>query len=86
MEFIHRRFDTDCKWTEGNCYYFAVMLKDRFGGEIYYDSALGHFFLKIDNLNYDYWGLFDSISEHKFEMIKTSDPTWYNRLHRDCIE
>ena len=25
-EFIQRRFPVDCNWTNGNCYYFAVIL------------------------------------------------------------
>lgn len=86
MEFIHRRFNVDCHWLDGNCYYFSIILKERFGGEVYYDSTLGHFFLKIGKLNYDYNGLYEPISEQKLSMIKSSDATWYERLHRDCIE
>lgn len=29
-EFINRRFPNDCNWLSGNCYYFAIILKDRF--------------------------------------------------------
>ena len=30
IEFINRRFKLDCNWTNGNCYYFALILADRF--------------------------------------------------------
>ena len=30
LEFINRRFDIDCRWTTGNCYWFAVILTSRF--------------------------------------------------------
>lgn len=37
-EFIDRRFKADCNWLNGNCYYFALILSDRFpGGTVYYD-------------------------------------------------
>ena len=44
LDFIHRRFEQDCEWTSGNCYYFALILKGRFRkGKIVYDVIDGHF-------------------------------------------
>lgn len=84
-EFTAKRFDIDCKWLSGNCYYFALILKERFGGEIYYDPIEGHFFLKTFIGNFDYNGSYTPNSEIKLESIKEKDPLWYNRLLEDCI-
>ena len=40
MEFIQRRFPKDSNWTNGNCYYFALILSDRFNGTITGYSAV----------------------------------------------
>ena len=84
-KFIAERFDTDCKWLSGNCYYFALILKERFGGEIYYDPIEGHFFLKNFIGNFDYNGIYKPTDEIKLENIKFKDPIWYSRLLKDCI-
>ena len=43
-------------FMEGFCYYFSIILQERFGGEILYDQIEGHFlFLYKDNL-YDIRG------------------------------
>ena len=56
-EFIKRRFPNDCNWLNGNCYYFAIILKTRFPeGTIVYDIIDGHFMLKIGRHLYDYAG------------------------------
>ena len=56
-EFINRRFSNDCNWLSGNCYYFAIILKDRFPeGNIVYDIIDGHFLLKLGRSVYDYKG------------------------------
>ena len=54
-EFINRRFQSDCDWLEGNCYYFARILKMRFKGEIWYDLVEGHFLFRSFDKFYD-WG------------------------------
>ena len=57
LDFIHRHFPTDCRWLNGNCYYFAKILQDRFPeGEIYYDVVWGHFVYKIEGRFYDWTG------------------------------
>lgn len=57
LEFIRRRFKTDCNWLDGNCYYFSIILKDRFpSGSIYYDVIHGHFVFKYEDVYYDWTG------------------------------
>lgn len=62
LEFIRRRFEKDCNWTTGNCYYFAIILKDRFPeGEVYYDVIYGHFVFQYRNQYYDWNGIVKSV-------------------------
>lgn len=57
LEFINRRFKNDCNWINGNCYYFALILNDRFpDGEIYYDVIYGHFIYFYNGKYYDWSG------------------------------
>lgn len=85
-EFIKRRFPTDCNWTTGNCYYFAVILKDRFNGTLYYDPIEGHFLCKIDSDYYDYTGKVnvDSSRIYCWEYLKYFDNLYYEHIVRDC--
>lgn len=43
-------------FSYGYCYYFAVMLKERFGGSIYYDTEKVHFALRVGDHLYDITG------------------------------
>lgn len=66
LEFINRRFKKDCNWVDGNCYYFAIILKDRFPeGKIFYDVVLGHFVFLYKDEFYDWEGVFNPMS-HKY--------------------
>ena len=57
IDFIKRRFENDCNWKNGNCYYFAIILKDRFNdGEIFYDVMDGHFIFCHNGTFYDWSG------------------------------
>lgn len=87
LEFIHRRFKDDCNWTEGNCYYFALILKDRFPkGRIYYDVIDGHFIFYYNGIYYDWNGIVKSygfvVDWDKFDEY---DSLLKNRIIRDCI-
>ena len=90
LDFIKRRFsENNSNWTCGNCYYFAVILKDRFPkGRIVYDVIDGHFYLYLNNKFYDYRG------EHNLKLsgklILWSDIDIYDknvgdRVRRDCL-
>lgn len=52
---FNKRF-IDNNWVSGNCYYYAVILKERFGGKIYYDCIAGHFIVEINGKFYDFNG------------------------------
>lgn len=92
LDFIHRRFSdsTNEHWTNGNCYFFALILNEVFVGEIVYDQINGHFmfYSLITGLYYDFNGA-HNIKERKYikslEYIRRTDPALYGRLRRDCI-
>ncbi len=104
IEFVERRFPTaknDPQWVSGNCYYFAVMLKDRFpDGWIVYDVIDGHFMflykkMLIDAVHHEF--LKDDIipSENDYcvnghivvwDFFDRYDPLQYQRVIRDCIK
>lgn len=87
LEFIKRRFSKDCNWINGNCYYFSIILKERFpNGRIIYDPIIGHFMYLIGNKCYD------ALGSHKipdtyydWNKLKEEDISLYNRIKRDCI-
>lgn len=89
IEFIGRRFTSDCHWTNGNCLWFAIILTTRFPElEIYYLPIQGHFIVgSQDNVFFDWTGMIvPSEKPYRFEKIRETDPLWYSHLIRDCFE
>ena len=88
LEFIHRRFKNDCNWLNGNCYFFAVILKSRFPeGKIFYDVVYGHFVFQYQNQYYDWTGIYKStdgflVSWDEFDKY---DSLQKKRIAQDCI-
>lgn len=87
INFIKKRFNKNCHWLDGNCYYFALILKDRFPeGKIYYDVINGHFIFQRKECFYDWTGIiypdgylvgWDEFDEY--------DSLLKQRIIRDCI-
>ena len=90
LEFIHRRFPSDSNWINGNCYYFAIILKDRFPeGRIYYDVVYGHFIVKISDYYYDWTGILENLDEKylvPWDEFENYDSLQYERVIRDCLK
>lgn len=89
LDFIHRRFPTDCNWTCGNCYYFAHILSQRFPyGNIYYEIKNGHFVYEIDGDFYDYNGRFPIDDGYfvKWKEFIFYDRKQYFRIINNCID
>lgn len=88
VSFIKKRFSIDCHWLDGNCYYFALILKDRFNGKIYYDGVNGHFVTKINDKFYDWTGLIEPNIDDLFEWdtLETFDDLYYKRIKKDCLQ
>lgn len=79
INFINSRFpnsqSSDADWLHGNCYYFALILADRFKNkspEIYYDVVYGHFLTLIDKNLYDASGVAYKLSEEEFLRIQST--------------
>lgn len=86
LDFIKRRFPHDCNWTTGNCYYFALILYDRFEGEILYDVILGHFVFKYEDKIYDWNGVNTECKNLiPWADLNNYDKQVYRRIIRDCI-
>lgn len=79
QDFINRRFPSpyasDARWTCGNCYYFSLILKDRFKGSIYYDVIHGHFLTLIDGSFYDATGLVYKLSQEELNLFTNPNST-----------
>lgn len=89
VEFIHRRFKTDCNWIEGNCYYFAVILKERFPElEIIYCPIQGHFMVMdlVTRVTYDWAGAHSAAEQpyYLWDNLKDTEPELYKRIVYDC--
>lgn len=89
IDFIMRRFQSDCNWMNGNCYYFALILHDRFPGSvIYYDTIDGHFVTKIRDNYYDWRGV--NIHVHEQALVQWDgydkiEPSQYYRIRQDVL-
>lgn len=75
----------------GNCYWFAVILCNRFSTEcrcyITYDVIANHFGCNIDGKVYDISG--EVTKTYKWEkwewLVQNYDPLVIRRIYRDCI-
>lgn len=52
-------YEIEETFSGGFCYYFAIILKERFGGEIYFNPDLVHFAILIEDQMFDVYGLMD---------------------------
>lgn len=89
LEFINRRWKQDSHFLDGNCYYFSIILKDRFpSGRIWYDLIWRHFFFEYNGKYYDFSGELDSSREvHSilWDEMGAYDRLDKERVVRDCI-
>jgi hypothetical protein len=86
-EFIKRRFPNDSNWTNGNCYYFALILQTRFPESmIMYDNVNNHFFIRYRGKYYDWTGeILQPPSSYAWEAYEWIDKLHYDRIVRDCL-
>jgi hypothetical protein len=84
-ESIRRRFEKDCNWTTGRCYFFAIILKDVF------PSREGHFIYRLSGKFYDWTGCREYTKNdidnfYNWATLASWDPLLHKRLERDCIK
>ena len=83
IEFIKRRFPNDSNWLNGNCFYFAIILKSHFPeGVIFYDVVIGHFVFMYENIYYDWSGKIEPDLSHLVEWDKFDE---YDSLQKERI-
>ena len=87
LKFI-KEFEKVSKFfLDGKCYWFAVILKERFSGRMMYHPILNHWSVKIGEL-----GLFDASGEvdpdryEPWPCAFIEDTLHYNRLVKQFIE
>lgn len=87
LGFIQHRFTKDCDWVSGNCYYFALILKDRFpGGIVYYDVIDGHFVYLYKGKYYDWTGIVEPEGcLVEWDKFAEYDHIQKNRIVEDCL-
>ncbi len=89
-DFIARRFKHDNAWTDGNCYWAAWIITERFPClKIYYIADKGHFVAGDtgENVFFDARGLYKQALDSQLvslDWICAFEPSWYERLMRDC--
>lgn len=88
LDFIDRRFKTDCNWLTGNCYFFCMILLSRFpSGRVYYDTIYGHFVFYLDGEYYDWGGIvYPKGVLIPWDKFKEYDAAQYKVIVRDCIK
>ena len=85
FKFIYSK-ELEYVFTRGNCYFFAVILREHFGGEIYYLPIENHFVCCIGKNFYDITGKI-KLMEHPYKWTdyKDFDELDYKRVVRDCL-
>ena len=86
IEFARRFGNVD--WNNGNCYYFAVMLRTRFNGSVFYDTIAGHFVCRIYDKFYDSNGEYvplDASAVIGWKEFRKYDELQYRRIIASCI-
>lgn len=89
LDFISKFNSVADKFTNGWCYYFSVILCDRFyqdNPEIYYDPIANHFVTRINDVYYDANGIYyDYTILYKWDEYHMIDALDAARVRRDCI-
>lgn len=88
-EFIYGFRSCEDVFLNGYCYWFAMILSQRFHGEIYYDCIDNHFVTMINHRLYDVRGdITDDIDINRFKpwnYFLFYDPNLYRSVTRSCI-
>ena len=72
-------------FTNGYCYWMAVILKERFGGEIMYDAVDNHFGTMIAGKIWDITGEIDYGDWVEWWLFQMNEPKQAKRITIDCI-
>ena len=85
---IENKQSIEIFFLEGNCYWFAFILRERFSElDLFYDPVEGHFYAGDGDVFYDWLGMYTKPmlpNIIKLSVINTTDPVWYERILCDC--
>lgn len=81
---VHKEAMIDV-FSNGCCYWFAVILCDRFDGEMYYLEVENHWITKIGDRFYDVTGEVSGDNAERWSEFVLKDEALTKRLYRDCI-
>lgn len=89
FKFKHRE-ELEYVFLNGNCYFFALILCERFkNAKVKLMQIENHFVTEIEGRLYDIRGDVTEICSVPdlidFDDLEKSDPTYYKRLKRDCF-
>lgn len=91
LDFINgfKSFDklvVEALFSQGYCYWFAVILSQRFGGIIYYLPVSNHFITKIDDAYFDIHGEY-TVNEpcYSWSEYKMIDAMDYKYVVKYCV-
>lgn len=73
-------------FTEGYCYWMAMILKERFGGEIMYNAVDNHFGTMIAGKIWDITGEIDYGEWVEWWLFQMNEPGQAKRITIDCIK
>ena len=71
VDFIKRRFPltSTSNWINKNCFYFAMILKERFNGIIIYETYSNRFMVMINGYLYDANGVCYKLSKRELDLF-----------------
>ena len=76
-------------FLNGCCFWFAQILRLRFGGRTVYAPVVGHFMQEVEGRLYDVTGdvtgEYDGAIKYDWETYALSDSSNYARIYRDCV-
>ena len=79
-----RREVVEC-FTQGCCYWFALVLSARFGGRIMYDQTVGHFGCELGGVVYDITGVAKGKWTYWRDLCR-EEPNVARNVRENCIE
>lgn len=85
LKFIDAFSDMKEHYLSGKCYWFAVILRERFGGRIFYNQIDNHWACLIGGHLFDASGEIDQTGFEQWPGIIKDDTPYYNRLLSQCI-
>jgi hypothetical protein len=86
LSFIENFADAKRTFLYGCCYWFAFILKERFGADIYYNQIDNHFAAKINDRFYDVTGEICGDGFVPWATYQEYDSYDYARIVRDCVD